>query len=105
MTFRARFPQPVLLSSHATDTIARSMRDRISIARRAHNFFRLCTIAGALLILIQPGVALAQTDQERFERTLEQLRLETDLSGPREAPAGQRMLFDYGGYFIFDYIS
>src|SRR5215203_3056508 len=46
-----------------------------------------------------------QSDQERFERQLEQLRLETILGSPQEIPPPQRMLLDYGGYFLFDYLS
>ena len=62
---------------------------------------------GGLLCLLVVGWAVpawAQSDQERFERQLEQLRLET-LAGPEAAPAGQRLLVDYGGYFLFDYLA
>jgi hypothetical protein len=64
---------------------------------------------GLLVLLLVVGAATAapawaQSDQERFERQLEQLRLET-FAGPEAAPAGQRLLLDYGGYFLFDYLA
>jgi len=49
--------------------------------------------------------ASAQSERERFERTLEQIRLQTlDRVAP-ELSADQRLLFDYGLYAVFDYLS
>lgn len=46
----------------------------------------------------------AQSNQ-RFDRTLEMYRRETDLSAENRVPAGQRALIDYGGYVIPSYLS
>ena len=59
-----------------------------------------------MLVLISvPLSSLAQSDQERFERQMEQLRLESIWGAPAGVPAGQRMLVDYGGYAVFDYLT
>jgi len=50
--------------------------------------------------------AAAQTEeQQRFERQLEQFRLESRLQNEKGAPIGQQVLFQYGGYATFDYFS
>lgn len=47
----------------------------------------------------------AQSSLEKFNRQLELLRDEELSLAPREVPAGQRLQYDYGGYFIYDYLS
>lgn len=42
---------------------------------------------------------------ERFERTAEQIRRETNAQALKERPPGQRALIDYGGYLTFSYLS
>jgi hypothetical protein len=54
--------------------------------------------------ILAPSIALAQSDLERFERTLEQIRRENLMLNP-DVPPEQRALIDYGGYFIYSYAS
>jgi hypothetical protein len=49
--------------------------------------------------------AQSQSSLEKFERTLEQIRRDTTLQVDTSVPASQRLLFDYGGYLQFGYLS
>lgn len=42
---------------------------------------------------------------ERFERSVEQIRRDTASQAMKDVPAGQRALFDYGGYLTLSYLS
>jgi hypothetical protein len=57
-----------------------------------------------LLVLSTCLPARAQTELERFDRQLEQIRRDT-TSLPSNVPAGQRALFDYGAFIGFNYFS
>ncbi|HYE19620.1 MAG TPA: alginate export family protein [Tepidisphaeraceae bacterium] len=67
---------------------------------------RLVPLALVAIALASPAPpALAQSERQRFERTLEQMRTQTlDRIAP-DVPADQRVVFDYGMYAIFDYLS
>lgn len=65
-------------------------------------------VAAALVVLSSgPPMALAQSQSslERFNRQLDLIRRDNEVQIPRDVPVGQRALLDYGGYFIFDYLS
>lgn len=62
-------------------------------------------LACALALAWVAPDARAQSERQRFERTLEQMRTETlDRIAPGST-ADQRVIFDYGAYAIFDYLS
>src|SRR4051812_36583412 len=55
-----------------------------------------------------PSLALAQRanpNLDRYQRQLDQIQRDTSLLANPEVPAGQRLLFDYGGYFTASYLS
>jgi hypothetical protein len=49
--------------------------------------------------------AWAQTSVERFQRQLEQIQRDTRLRANPQVPAGQRALFDYGGYVGLNFFA
>lgn len=51
------------------------------------------------------SAAHGQTDLERFERQLEQIRRETRLMIDTTLPVEQRTLLDYGGYATFSFLA
>src|SRR3954469_20585185 len=62
----------------------------------------------AVWLRAAPSLALAQRanpNLDRYQRQLDQIQRETALLANPEVPAGQRLLFDYGGYFTFSYVS
>ncbi len=64
--------------------------------------------ASAAAILMTVGfasVAQGQNSLERFNRQLDQLRLDNAQQPAKDVPIGQRVLLDYGGYFTYDYLS
>jgi hypothetical protein len=65
-------------------------------------------VVGVLAGLAGPR-ALAQipvnADLERFQRSLEQIERDTRTRVDERIPAGQRTLFDYGGYLSLNYLS
>ena len=65
----------------------------------------IVALAGAVLALLAPRPAGAQTELERFERQLEQIQRDTRLRVDQRVPAEQRTLFDYGGYLSLQYLS
>lgn len=58
-----------------------------------------------LALLAWATAAPAQTDLQRFERQLEQIRRDTRLLIDRQVPTEQRLYVDYGGYLAFSYVS
>src|SRR5207302_9025530 len=52
-----------------------------------------------------PVLALAQTDTERFERELEQIRRDNENRAQLNVPPQQRALIDYGGSLSPNYLS
>lgn len=65
-------------------------------------FFRPLAIA---LAVIPATGALAQSDLQRFERQLEQVRRDTRLMVGQAVPAEQRSYMEFGGYLSFSYFS
>lgn len=60
---------------------------------------------GLLTLAVVVAPLSGQTTLERFDRQLEQIQRNTmDLVNPA-VPADRRALFDYGGYFTFNYLS
>ncbi|MCE9591602.1 MAG: alginate export family protein [Planctomycetes bacterium] len=55
--------------------------------------------------LVPAAGAAAQTDLQRFEKQLEQIRRDTRLSVDQNVPAEQRTLVDFGGYLTFNFFS
>ena len=51
------------------------------------------------------GAVFAQSDTERFERSLEQIRQGTLLRANDAIPVDQRLSLEYGGYLTFSYLS
>lgn len=51
------------------------------------------------------GLAGGQTALERFDRQLDQIQRDRLERANAAVPADRRALFDYGGYFTFDYLS
>jgi len=49
--------------------------------------------------------AMGQTNLEKFNRQLDQIRLDNAQQPAKDVPIGQRTLIDYGGYFTFDYLT
>jgi len=66
---------------------------------------RLLVAAAVALAVLPAGVAVAQTQVERFDRQRDQLQREAMLRELRDVPAGQRALFDYGGYVTLSYLT
>jgi hypothetical protein len=65
---------------------------------------RILSIA-AVVVLLTGGLAPGQSNLERFDRQLEQIRRDTDARGLSDVPAAQRALVDYGGFLSFNYFS
>ncbi|MCC7192240.1 MAG: alginate export family protein [Phycisphaeraceae bacterium] len=60
----------------------------------------------ALIVLLTCSSAvLAQSELERFERTLEQVQRDTRFRVSPDIPAEQRALIDYGGYATFSFLA
>src|SRR6476660_7721661 len=59
-------------------------------------------LSGAL-----PALAQVQNagELQRYQRQLDEIQRETALLANPAVPAGQRMLFDYGGYTTLSYTS
>jgi hypothetical protein len=68
---------------------------------------RISKVGWSLVVVLALSAveSRAQSSLERFNRQLELIRDEELTLAPREVPAGQRLQYDYGGYFIFDYLS
>ena len=75
-------------------------------------------LATLIFIIASPGTAAAQfpgggggpTGSQQLERQarvreLQRLELDQRLRANPDIPPGQRMLFDYGGYFTFNYVT
>jgi hypothetical protein len=69
-------------------------------------------LAPSVLLLAVAFAALPARGQnvqadgvERFERSVEQIRRETQSQAIKDIPAGQRAFFDYGGYLTLSYLS
>ncbi len=61
---------------------------------------------GAMLLLsLLATRAIAQSDVERFQRQLEQIRRETRVQVDTRVPPGQRTFVDYGLYLTPGYLS
>jgi len=61
-----------------------------------------------LLLAVSTTPTRAQSQQDalsRFERQLEQIRRDTTLQVDTSVPVGQRLLFDYGAFVQFGYLS
>jgi hypothetical protein len=75
------------------------------------NVFRISTfriVTGATLFIcsiFHLTAAMAQTEAERFERSLEQIRQNTLILANPEIPPDQRVTLDYGGYLSFAFLS
>lgn len=65
----------------------------------------LSVILPAAALLAVGTVASAQTQVQRFERQLEQIQREQRVLANPEVPPEQRALFDYGGYFSFNFFA
>lgn len=61
------------------------------------------TLTGA--ISIAHGQGLDTANLQRYQRQLEQIQRETALLANPAVPAGQRLLFDYGGYLTASYLT
>lgn len=59
----------------------------------------------ALLVALLAAPARAQTNIERFERQLEQIRLQNNFTINPDIPIEQRTYFDYGALFTPSYVS
>ena len=62
-------------------------------------------IAGLLVVCLAVGAAAQSTDEQRFERRMEEFRRESRFQAAQAAPLGQQVLFQYGAYAEFDYFS
>lgn len=62
-------------------------------------------VLSLLAISVSPGAARAQSEVERFDRTLERIRQETRLQVSPTVPIDQRTYYDVGAYFTFNYLS
>jgi len=49
--------------------------------------------------------SFAQSDRQRFERQMDQIRQQTLELAPTDVPVDQRAFIDYGAYFLLDYLS
>jgi hypothetical protein len=58
-----------------------------------------------LLLIASTALAQVQTNTERFERQLEQIRRDTRLLVNPDIPPEQRTYFDYGMFTTFQYLS
>lgn len=58
-----------------------------------------------LLVTLLAGSAAAQTELQRFERQLEQIRRDTRLLSNENIPVEQRTYFDYGAFTTANYLS
>ncbi len=65
----------------------------------------LIILALLLTSLLATNVATAQTDLERFQRSLEQIRRDIDSAADSSIPASQRALIDFGGWATASYFS
>jgi hypothetical protein len=66
---------------------------------------RVREIGVALCIGATTLTAFAQSDRQRFERQMEQIRQQTLDLAPTDVPADQRLYLDYGAYVLLDYLS
>ncbi len=66
---------------------------------------RLLASAAVCAIFCFSSTVRAQTNLERFNRQLDQIRQDQQQRAPKDVPIGQRAFFDYGGYFTFDYLT
>src|SRR5262245_12997326 len=76
-----------------------------SVGRTMKHFIRRSTIGAILLVAAFAGVSFGQTDVQRFERQLEQIRRETVDQANQSIPAEQRALLDFGMYISQQYMS
>src|SRR4051812_43220296 len=60
---------------------------------------------GAVIAVTLAFSAYGQSDRQRFERQMDQIRLQTLELAPTDVPADQRLFLDYGAYTIIDYLS
>jgi hypothetical protein len=66
----------------------------------------LTAIASVVFVLVASQDAAAQSELERFERQMEQVRREQTLGREdADVPPEQRALFDYGAFVSFNYLS
>jgi hypothetical protein len=69
----------------------------------------LAPVAAIAAVALSADPARAQNAAadgvERFERSVEQIRRDTQSQVLKDVPAGQRALFDYGGYLTLSYLS
>ena len=72
------------------------MRIRLSLLR---------VTAAVLSTMGLASIAMGQTSLEKFNRQLDQIRLDNAQQPAKDVPIGQRTLIDYGGYFTFDYLT
>lgn len=71
-------------------------------------FSRHCLAAStvlAVLLVLTPLSASAQTDLERFERQIEQIHRDNDRVLSEIVSPLQRTLLDYGGYYTFSFAA
>lgn len=61
-------------------------------------------LAGLMILSFCVPVA-AQTDQDRFERRMEEIRRQTRFAPEAAAPLDQQVLLQYGAYATIDYFS
>lgn len=65
-----------------------------------------CRVVGAAVSTLLPATTtLAQSDIERFQRQLEQIRRDTRIQVDPRVPPGQRLFYDYGLYITPSYLS
>lgn len=71
------------------------------------NRFRVVLAVSSAVVLagLSAPSASAQSSLERFNRQLEQIRQQDQQGAARDIPVGERVLFDYGGSFSFNYLS
>lgn len=57
------------------------------------------------VLVMTPVAALAQTDLERFDRQIEQIRRDNERAIAEAVSPLQRTLLDFGGYYTFSYAA
>jgi len=70
--------------------------------RMRMNGLKLTLVAASAIFA---GVSYGQSETERFERSLEQIRRDTLLRANEAIPIDQRLTLEYGGYITFSYLS
>src|SRR5690349_12041690 len=75
--------------------------------KRSWAWQMLCLVLGVGAVAPSAGaqVAVAPPNLERYQRQLDQIQRDTALLANPTVPANQRLLFDYGGYFTFSYLT